>query len=60
MIIPTYLVISFLPSGKFDNIVGICVIDIQKYFFSNFDLFFHAELIYFLIIDSDLEITRDL
>lgn len=37
-----YLVINFLPSGKFDNIVGIWAIDIQNYFFSNFDLFFHA------------------
>lgn len=44
MIIPVYLVISFFPSGKFDNIVGIWIIDIQKYFFSEFELFFHVNV----------------
>lgn len=43
MIIPVYLVICFFPSGKFDNIVGIGVMDIQKHFFSDFDLVFHAQ-----------------
>lgn len=38
MITPVYLVISFFSSGKFDNIVGIWIVDIQKYFFSEFDL----------------------
>lgn len=45
MIIPVYLVASFSPSGKFDNVVGIWVVGSQNYFFSDFDLFFHAEFI---------------
>lgn len=45
MIIPVYLVINLFPSGKFDNVVGVCIIDIQKYFLNDFDLVFYVQLI---------------